>query len=88
MKNLAHSIAAVTCVPKYTILLIFTSKKPQSKSAAGIEARDISAGYESAYVQVAELPNGATTINDVKPAFLSQIIFNSSGKFGMIFQLC
>jgi hypothetical protein len=56
--------------------------QPLLKSAAGIEARDISGGFESSYVQVAELPKGATSMDSVKPAFLSQAIFGSTGKFG------
>jgi hypothetical protein len=41
--------------------------QPLLKSAAGIEARDISGGFESSYVQVAELPKGTTTLDQVKP---------------------
>jgi len=63
----------------------FSSPWPQLQSAAGIEARDVSGGYESAFVQVAELPKGVSTINSVKPEFLSQVIFSSTGKFGEIF---
>lgn len=52
------------------------------KTAAGIEARDISGGYESSFVLVEELPKG-TTLDSIKPALLSQTIFGSTGKFGM-----
>ena len=48
--------------------------KPLLKSAAGIEARDIAGGFESSYVQVAELPKGVSTLDQVKPAFISQVI--------------
>jgi hypothetical protein len=60
----------------------FQAPWPLLKSAAGIEARDIAGGFESSYVQVAELPKGITNMDQVKPAFLSQEIFGSSGKFG------
>ena len=60
----------------------FQAPWPLLKSAAGIEARDIAGGFESSYVQVAELPRGITSLDQVKPAFLSQEIFGSSGKFG------
>jgi hypothetical protein len=57
--------------------------KPLSKSAAGIEARDISGGYESTFVQVAELPKGVS-LGNVKPAIISETIFGSTGKFGCV----
>jgi hypothetical protein len=56
--------------------------QPLLKSAAGIEARDISGGFESSFVQVAELPKGITALDEVEPAFLSQVVFGSTGKFG------
>ena len=56
--------------------------QPLLKSAAGIESRDVAGGFESSYVQVVELPTGTTTIDQVKPATLSQAIFGSTGKFG------
>lgn len=58
-------------------------KKPLSKSAAGIEARDNSGGYESSFVLVAELPKGSS-LAKIKPALISQTIFGSSGKFGYV----
>ncbi|KAL7520511.1 hypothetical protein ACHAWX_005232 [Stephanocyclus meneghinianus] len=61
----------------------FSAPWPLLKSAAGIEARDISGGFESSFVQVAELPKGITALNEVEPAFLSQVVFGSTGKFGM-----
>eukprot|EP00970_Alexandrium_tamarense_P004285 scaffold715_cov192-Alexandrium_tamarense.AAC.40 len=54
-----------------------------SKSAAGIESRDISGGYESAFVQVAELPKGVSSLEEVKSAFFEKVIFAQTGKFGM-----
>jgi len=60
--------------------------KPLSKSAAGIESRDISGGYESTFVQVAELPKGVS-LDNVKPAIISQTIFGSTGKFGYVISL-
>lgn len=65
------------------VFLSFSAPYPLSKSAAGIEARDISGGYESSYVQVSELPKGVTSLEGVKPALLSEIMFGSTGKFGM-----
>lgn len=56
--------------------------QPLLKSAAGIEARDIAGGFESAFVQVAEMQKGITKLDQVKPEFLSQEIFGSTGKFG------
>ena len=64
------------------VFLSFSAPWPLLKSAAGIEARDISGG-ESSYVQVVKLPKGMTSLED-KPALLSQSIFGSSGKFGMV----
>lgn len=65
------------------IISIQHNKKPLSKSAAGVEARDISGGYESSFVQVTELPKG-TSSDKIKPAILSQAIFGSTGKFGYV----
>jgi len=69
------------------VFLSFSAPWPLSKSAAGIEARDISGGLESSCVQVVELPKGVTSLDDIKPALLSsllsQTIFGSTGKFGM-----
>lgn len=64
------------------MFLSFSAPWPLSKSAAGIEARDIAGGYESAFVQVAEVPNG-TSLEKIKPEILSQTILGSTGKFGM-----
>jgi len=64
------------------VFLSFSAPWPLSKSAAGIEARDITGGYESSFVQVAELPKG-TSLDKIKPAILSQTIFGSTGKYGM-----
>lgn len=41
-------------------------------------------GFESSYVQVVELPKGVTSLDNVKPALLSQSVFASTGKFGMV----
>ena len=57
--------------------------KPLSKSAAGIESRDISGGYESAFVQVAELPKGVS-LDKLEREIISQTIFGSTGKFGYV----
>ncbi|KAL7530586.1 hypothetical protein ACHAXR_004454 [Thalassiosira sp. AJA248-18] len=65
------------------VFLSFCAPWPLSKSAAGIEARDISGGYESSFVQVDELPKGISSLDKIKPAQLSQNIFGSTGKFGM-----
>ncbi|KAL3776073.1 hypothetical protein ACHAW5_000340 [Stephanodiscus triporus] len=64
------------------VFLSFTAPWPLSKSAAGIEARDNSGGYESSFVLVAELPKGLS-LAKIKPALISQTIFGSGGKFGM-----
>ena len=80
-----HSSLLWYCGRLFPTLQICVNQKPQLKSAAGIEARDLSGGFESAFVQVAELPNGTKSLNDVKPAFLSQVIFDSTGKFGMLY---
>lgn len=64
------------------VSLSFSAPWPLSKSAAGIESRDVTGGYESAFVQVAELPSG-TSLDKIKPAVLSQTIFGSTGKYGM-----
>ncbi|KAL3764084.1 hypothetical protein ACHAWU_003896 [Discostella pseudostelligera] len=64
------------------VFLSFFAPWPLSKSAAGIESRDISGGYESTFVQVAELPKGVS-LDNVKPAIISQTVFGSTGKFGM-----
>ncbi|KAL3807018.1 hypothetical protein ACHAXA_007802, partial [Cyclostephanos tholiformis] len=64
------------------VFLSFSSPWPLSKSAAGIEARDNTGGYESSFVIVAELPKG-TSLSNIKPALISQTIFGSTGKFGM-----
>mmetsp|Transcript_14897 Transcript_14897/g.32483 ORF Transcript_14897/g.32483 Transcript_14897/m.32483 type:complete len:208 (-) Transcript_14897:659-1282(-) len=65
------------------VFLSFSAPWPLLKSAAGIEARDLSGGFESSYVQVVELPKGVKALEDIKPALLSQSIFASTGKFGM-----
>ncbi|KAL7550681.1 hypothetical protein ACHAWF_013901, partial [Thalassiosira exigua] len=59
------------------VLVSFSSPWPLLKSAAGVEARDMSGG-ESSFVQVVELPKGITTLDDIKPALLSQNIFGST----------
>jgi len=57
----------------------FNAPWPLLLTASGIESRDISGGFESAFVQVAELQKGS----EIKPAQLQEAIFNSKGKFGM-----
>eukprot|EP00956_Cyclotella_meneghiniana_P022775 scaffold43433_cov74-Cyclotella_meneghiniana.AAC.9 len=47
------------------VLLSFSAPWPLLKSAAGIEARDIAGGFESAFVQVAEMQKGITTLDQV-----------------------
>lgn len=56
----------------------FNSPWPLLQTAAGIECRDISGGFESAFVQVAELKKDT---NEIK--LLQEAIFGSKGKFGM-----
>lgn len=63
------------------LILHANNVKPLSKSAAGIESRDISGGYESAFVQVAELPKGVS-LDKLEREIISQTIFGSTGKFG------
>jgi len=65
------------------VFLSLSAPWPLSRSAAGIEARDISGGFESTYVQVVEVPRGVASADDVKPGLLSEAIFGPSGKFGM-----
>ena len=57
--------------------------KPLSKSAAGIETRDISGGFESSFVQVCDIPKG-TSLDSLKPKLISEAIFGSAGKFGYV----
>ena len=57
--------------------------KPLSKSAAGIETRDISGGFESSFVQVCDIPKG-TSLDSVKPKLISDAIFGTTGKFGYV----
>ena len=57
--------------------------KPLSKSAAGIETRDISGGFESAFVQVCDIPKG-TSLDSLKPKLISEAIFGTTGKFGYV----
>jgi hypothetical protein len=57
----------------------FNSPWPLLPTAAGIETRDITGGFESAFVQVTELQEGS----EIKPAKLEEAIFNSKGKYGM-----
>jgi hypothetical protein len=65
------------------VLLSFNAPWPLSKSTTGIEARDNTGGYESSFVLVAELPKGTTALDKIKPSFISETIFSSTGKFGM-----
>lgn len=64
---------------KAPVVLSFNAPWPLLQTAAGIESRDISGGFESAYVQVAEMQKGS----EIKPAQIKEAIFNSKGKFGM-----
>lgn len=65
------------------VLLSFSAPWPLSRSAAGIEARDIAGGFESAYVQVVEAPRGVAAADDLRPGLLSEAVFGPAGKFGM-----
>jgi len=56
----------------------FNSPWPLLQTAAGIESRDITGGFESAFVQVAELKKDSSEIK-----LLQEAIFGSQGKFGM-----
>ena len=62
-----------------TAFVSFKSPWPLLQTAAGVECRDISGGYESAFIQVAEIQKGS----EIKPAQLKEAIFSSKGKFGM-----
>jgi len=65
------------------VLLSFSAPWPLLKSTVGIAARDVTGGFESTFVQVVELPDGVTSLDNIKPGLLSQSIFASTGKFGM-----
>lgn len=60
-------------------IVSFSSPWPLLQTAAGIECRDVSGGFESAFVQVTELQKGS----EIKPSQLKEAIFSSKGKFGM-----
>ncbi|KAL3792125.1 hypothetical protein HJC23_013399, partial [Cyclotella cryptica] len=79
-EDLTNELLAPDGTPAF---VTFSAPWPLLRSAAGIEARDIAGGFESSFVQVAELPKGITTMDEVKPAVLSEVVFGSTGKFGM-----
>ena len=65
------------------VILSFSAPWPMSRSAAGIESRDL-ANPEAAYVQVSPLPNTKNNASAALPtSFFVDAIFGPQGKYGM-----
>lgn len=65
------------------VILSFSAPWPMSRSAAGIESRDL-ANPEAAYVQVSPLPTTKNTASAaLSTSFFTNAIFGPKGKYGM-----